>query len=204
MQTDITARTWDIVSGPGSSESNCSRRELQVGFDSSKTALVVIDPWASHPNDGWAARASVTMPNLLQVIQKFRSAGRPIYYDSTGMPIHPMVLEGAGYFDHFIKWDPMGGGTEVLNNHLIQGGVSSIFWAGYSANLCLLTKPCGFRHAMPKDWSRQHFLVRDATIAFESADTLAQQTLWDAACYEVEYYPNGYSCTVAALNSANF
>jgi hypothetical protein len=50
---------------------------------------------------------------------------------------------------------------------------------------------------LPTDWDCKHFLVRDATIATESADTLAEERLLDATCYELEYDPNGYSCTVA-------
>ncbi len=204
MQCAITARTWDTTSGRGSSEANSLRREVQVAFNASQAALVVIDPWASHPNEGWAARMSENLPNLLRAIQKFRSRGRPIFYDSTGLAIHPDILAGTGPFDHYIEWDPAGGGTDVLNSLLIQKGITSVFWAGYCANLCLMHKPCGFRHIMPRDWSRLHFLVRDATIAFESGDTLAQQSLLDAACYEVEYYENGYSCTVSALQAAAF
>jgi hypothetical protein len=110
-----------------------------------------------------------------------------------------MILEGAGPLDHFIEWDQLGGGTSILNKLLIRRGITTIFWAGYATNICLMSKPCGFRNIMPKDWDRLHFLVRDATIGMESGDTLAEERLWDAACYEIEYYPNGYTCTISAI-----
>jgi len=192
----LRARTWNVVMGPDSSESDCTRGEVVLTLAIESTALVVIDPWADHPNQGWYRRAAANVPRLLRLIQLFRGHERPIFYDATGRPVHGSILEGAGPHDHFIEWDPMGGGTRVLDGMLKERQVRTIFWAGYSANLCLMTKPCGFRQIMPTDWDRRHFLVRDATVAFESNDTLGSQALLDAACYEVEYYPNGYSTTV--------
>src|SRR5262245_22739361 len=139
----IAARTWEITNGAASSEQANGRREVSVPFDVDEAALVVIDPWASHPNEGWSARMMINLPNLHQVTGLFRSRRRPIFYDSTGLPIHPMLLEGAGSDDHFIEWDQMGGGTDVLNGLLIEHGIRTIFWAGYTANICLMAKPCG-------------------------------------------------------------
>lgn len=198
----IIARTWNIVRGPGTAEQDCSRAELEKLIRLEETALIVIDPWANHPNEGWFSRATQIVPNLVRLIDAFRAYRRPVFYDSTSLPIHDSILTGMGPHDIVIPWDQMGGGTEVLNRLLIEKGVRTLFWAGFATNLCLMAKPCGFRHIMPKDWDRLHFLVRDATIAFEARDTLMEERLQDAACYEVEYHPNGYSCTVEAVVTA--
>jgi hypothetical protein len=196
---NLNCRKWTIVSGPGSSEAGCVRENVVVPVDRAQSALVVIDPWASHPNEGFSARLAANIPNLVALINRFRVWGRPIYYDSTGFPIHPSVLANWGPYDHLIAWDPIGGGTQVLNNALNAGGIRNIFWGGYSTNLCLMMKPCGFRKMMPMDWTRKHFIVRDCTIAFESGETLPTQGLWDQSIYEVEYYSHagiGYSTTL--------
>ncbi len=142
------------------------------------------------------------MPALLSVLEACRIHGRPVFHDPTGLPIHASVLEGWDANDRLIAWDPLGGGTAVLDGHLRELGITTILWAGFSANLCLLAKPCGFRKMLETDWTRTHVLVRDATTAFEAADTAATRALWDAACYEVEYYPNGYSVLAADLLAA--
>jgi hypothetical protein len=200
-EVTIRARTWNIALSEGSSEHDCKRSEVPQPFESEKTALVVIDPWAAHPNEGWLERARRNMPNLVRLIQLFRNHHRPIYYDSTGLPIHESILAGAGPFDHFLEWDPAAG-TTTLNALLVEGDIQNIFWGGYAANLCLMSKPRGIRKIMSQHARRLHFLVRDATIAFESDETLEGERLLDAACYEVEYYPNGFSCTVDAVDQA--
>ncbi|MDX1487557.1 MAG: hypothetical protein R3268_05100 [Acidiferrobacterales bacterium] len=199
---DISARSWKIVEGPGSDESQCAREPVTVGIESSNVALIVIDAWESHPNEGWCTRLNENMPKLVTLIEVFRNAGRPIIYDSTGFTIHSSIRECWSNYDHHIEWDPKGGGTEVVDKMLREWGIDSVFWAGYSTNLCLMSKPAGFRKVRSLDWGRKMFLVRDATIALEAADTLETQALWDAACYEVEYDPNGFSCTVAQVRAA--
>lgn len=199
----LNARTWNVsASGPGSTEKDYVREPASVAFDIEHSALVIIDAWATHPNEGWAAREAQNIPNLLRLINAFRAKKRPIFYDPTGVPMNQPILDGWTQYDHVIDWESSGDGTNILNNLLIQSNVNAIFWGGYAANLCLMHKPCGFRNIMPKDWSRLQFLVRDATIGQESSETLAEQRLWDAACYEVEYYHNGYSCTVESIEEA--
>ncbi len=199
----LLARTWEMTAGPGSSEmGNSRRRDVTVEFLKSQSALVVIDPWAHHPNEGWLARAGANIPYLVRLIETFRRAGRPIFYDPTGLEMHPAVLSGWGPHDNLIPWDQSGGGTQDLNQRLIANNVRTIFWGGYATNLCLMSKPSGFREMLKTDWDRQHIIVRDATVAFETEETLAEQRLLDAAIYEVEYYPKGFSSTVEACEAA--
>lgn len=195
----ITARTWNITVGPGSSEQNSRRIEVDVEFDINKSTLIVIDPWDEHPNEGWFQRCSKNMPSLVRLINAFREVKINIYYDSTGIPVNSDIMIGAGCNDIFIEWDQLGRGADILNNMLAKHGIDVIFWSGHAANICLMNKPCGFRNIVPKNWHRKHFMVRDATIAFESNDTIVSESLLDAACYEVEYYPNGYTCTIDSV-----
>lgn len=198
----LDARSWKIAVGPEGDESLSVREAVAVEIDMAKTALIVIDAWERHPVGGHNARLARNLANLLALLALFRGAGRPILHDPTGLPMHPAVLEGWSAHDRLIEWDPMGGGTQLAGDLLKAQGIESIFWGGYDANLCVMAKPLGFRKMRALDWDRYVFLVRDATIAFESSQTLASEALWDAACYEVEYDPKGFTCTVADLARA--
>jgi nicotinamidase-related amidase len=196
----LPAQTW---SAPQDSRSDWPARvEVALELEWSRSALVLIDVWDTHPNAAFRAELEAAMPALRSVLKAYRAHDRPVFHDATGLAIHPSVLEGWGSSDQLIAWDPMGGGTSVLDRHLREARITTIVWAGFSTNLCLMSKPCGFRKMLTTDWSRTHVLVRDATAAFEAADTAATRSLWDAACYEVEYYPNGYSVLAADLLAA--
>jgi hypothetical protein len=196
----LSARTW---SSPQDARSDWPRRaNVVLELEWPRSALVLIDVWDTHPNAAFRQELEAAMPALRSVLEAYRAYGRPVFHDATGLAIHPSVLEGWGSTDLLIEWDPMGGGTAVLDRHLRDLGITTMVWAGFSTNLCLMTKPCGFRKMLETDWSRTHVLVRDATAAFEAADTAATRALWDAACYEVEYYPNGYSVLAADLLAA--
>jgi nicotinamidase-related amidase len=196
----LSARTW---SAPQDARSDWPGRvNMALELEWSRSALVLIDVWDTHPNAAFRQELEAVMPALRSVVETCRAHGRPVFHDPTGMQIHPSVAQGWGSNDHLIEWDPMGGGTAVLDRHLRELGITTILWAGFSTNLCLLTKPCGFRKMLETDWSRTHVLVRDATAAFEAADTAPTRGLWDAACYEIEYYPNGYSVLAEDLLGA--
>jgi hypothetical protein len=197
----VSARTW---SAPGEEARSDwpGRVDVRLDLEWSRSALVLIDVWDSHPNAAFRQELEEAMPALRSVLEGYRAHGRPVFHDPTGLSIHPSVLEGWSSNDQLIEWDQMGGGTAVLDGHLRELGVTTIVWAGFSTNLCLMAKPCGFRKMLETDWSRTHVLVRDATAALEAANTAATRALWDAACYEVEYYPNGYSVLAADLLAA--
>jgi hypothetical protein len=196
----VSARTW---SAPQDARSDWPGRvEVALELEWSRSALVLIDVWDTHPNAAFRQELEAAMPALRSVLREYRAHGRPVFHDASGLAIHPSVLEGWGSSDELIAWDSMGGGTAVLDGHLREAGITTIVWAGFSTNLCLMSKPCGFRKMLATDWSRTHVLVRDATAAFEAADTAATRSLWDAACYEVEYYPKGYSVLAADLLAA--
>ena len=196
----VSARTWSAPRDAGFDWPG--RAEAALELEWSRSALVLIDVWDAHPNAAFRREFEETMPALLEVLEAYRTHGRPVFHDPTGLPIHPSVLEGWGANDRLIAWDPLGGGTAVLDGQLVELGITTIVWAGFSTNLCLMTKACGFRKMLETDWSRTHVLVRDATVAFEAADTAAARSLWDAACYEVEYHPTGYSVLTADLLAA--
>jgi nicotinamidase-related amidase len=196
----VSARTWTSPRAAGFDWPGRAETTLALAWP--RSALVLIDVWDTHQNATFREEQELAMPALLSVLEACRMHGRPVFHDSTGLTMHAAVLEGWGANDRLITWDPLGGGTAVLDGHLRELGITTILWAGFSTNLCLLAKPCGFRKMLETDWTRTHVLVRDATAAFEAADTAATRALWDAACYEVEYYPNGYSVLAGDLLAA--
>lgn len=102
-------------------EKDCAHSEAFPSFAKELTALVVIDPWAQHEDEGCWRRAAPSMRNLVRLIHIFTKSGRPIYYDASGLPIHSSIQAGARICDHFLEWYPKGGGTAALNSaHLWQ------------------------------------------------------------------------------------
>lgn len=109
------------------------------------TALVIIDPWASHPNDGWAARASANLiSHLVPLLSACRSAGMRIVFAPTGRPIHPAV---APLPNETVIATPSSNTDDVaLDQALVSWGVDTVLYAGYASNMCVLEKPASARH----------------------------------------------------------
>ena len=155
-------------------------------IDPAKAALVIIDPWASHPNDGWAARAVANMQShLVPLIAACRAAGIRIVYAPTNYPIHSSVAPQAG--DTVISTPGSNTDDVALDQALLSWGVDTVLYAGYASNMCVLDKPAGVRQLSRIRAGRRFIFVRDASIGFEIPETLAAQTLHQAAVFDFEF-----------------
>ena len=67
---------------------------MALQLEWSRSVLVLIDVWDTHPNAAFRAGLEEAMPALQLVLKAFWAHGRPVFHDATGLPIHPSVLEG--------------------------------------------------------------------------------------------------------------
>ena len=166
-------------------------------FDPNTSALLVIDPWADFVNEGWVQRAQENMREYLRpLIRTARDNAVRVIYLPSEKEISSIVAPKQG--DIVIRG--MNYGNE-LEGKLFDGGVETLFYSGYAANICLLEKPGGVRRMHERSPSRNFVIVRDATIGFELPETLEGEWLKKAAIFTFEYY-FGSSTTVADFMSA--
>jgi nicotinamidase-related amidase len=140
----------------------------QWNLDLNKTALILIDVWADHPNDGWAERAREnTRTKIVPLLELARKQGMIIIHAPNGGTINPDVCPQEGE----IILDTAGIRTkDAFHEFLKAKGIDTLLYAGYASNWCLLNRISGIFWMAQLDYNI--ILVRDATIAFETPETL--------------------------------
>ena len=146
----------------------------------SELALILIDVWADHPVKGWTERADENMrTKLLPLVQAVREHRVPVIHCPHGRATSPLL---SPLPDEPVLDDPAGGGRLVKT--LQQRGVKYLLYAGYSSNMCVLTRPTGII-----EMARQGYkilFVRDASLAIEAPEFLDGQLTHGVATYMVE------------------
>lgn len=80
--------------------------DLGVGIDPSKTAVVIVNPWANHENDGWAERMSDNNLNRIKVLLEFARAKKiQIVYVANGREIDSRLLPQSGDYVFATKYE---------------------------------------------------------------------------------------------------
>ncbi|MFW6012398.1 MAG: isochorismatase family protein [bacterium] len=166
-------------------------------LDLHRTALVLIDVWARHPNDGWQRRAQeIIEESLVPLVDLARRGGMLIVHAPHGEPIAPLVApapEDVLLDDHGIA------SAAAFDRFLRRRGVDTLLYAGFASNWCLLTRPVGIRGM--KELGYDVLLVRDASIAMESPRTISGQWAHTAAVDLIELHW-GASTTLEHLREA--
>ena len=102
----VPARTWYA---PRDAASEWPHRvEVELELNWSRSALVLIDVWDTHPNASFGQAMELTMPALQSVLEGYRKRGKPVFHDPSGLAMHPCVLAGWSSNDRVIPWDPTG------------------------------------------------------------------------------------------------
>lgn len=172
---ELTVHTIELAQGPGTTERDNRYVDGVVNFEPATSALLLIDVWAHHPNEGWMARADQNIREFLApAVEAARNSGLTIIHAPTNQAVHPVVgvKEGEYVIDSSNGVDD---GIEV--QELFQRlGVRTAFLAGYATNLCLTFKPAGGYYVWLREGARvRMILLEDSTIAFEMPDTLEQE-----------------------------
>lgn len=178
---EISARKTTLSVGPGSTEANPSVAIVTHQFQPSKTGLVIIDAWQSHPNEGFAQRLhNNIIAKAAPCINHARALGCNIIHAPSGQPIHSAIGVQAGESllsnGPITTW-PYGGDTDELQSIITTRGLDTLIYIGYAINICHAFKPAGTYPMFYRLQSIAHpmrfLVVRDATIAYESPDSLA-------------------------------
>ena len=133
-------------------------------------ALILIDVWSYHPNDGWMQRANnhrkLKIVPLLELVRKHNMIiihaphnHRPkvkIAEDCKPLP-GELVIDSPPY-------------TTKLDQYLKERNIEVLLYAGYASNWCVLHRPTGIIKMGQLGYDI--ILIRDCTIAFETPETL--------------------------------
>jgi nicotinamidase-related amidase len=166
----LVTRTYD----PGgsadtySTERDGTYKYQQSTLDLNKTALILIDVWAGHPIDGWAEREHQNIITKIKpLLALARKHNMTIIYSPNGGTICPDVCPQKGE----IVLDAAGiSTTDAFHQLLKEKGITTLLYAGYASNWCLLDRPSGIFWMSQLDYNI--ILIRDATIGQETAETL--------------------------------
>ncbi len=140
----------------------------QWDLNLNKTALILMDVWADHPNDGWLAREKENIrTKIVPLVALARKHNMIIIFSPNGGTICPDVCPKKGE----IVLDAAGINTTSDFHQLLKDkGINTLLYAGYASNWCLLNRPSGIFWMAELDYNI--IVIRDATIAEETAETL--------------------------------
>lgn len=150
-------------------------------FTSSKTALVVVDPWADSGSKQLNDHYAPVMKNgVLPLVQKSIALGvRNIIFitnryqsASYGVAIDPalqqLVSQGKAALLYHEDWTP-----STFANALKSQGYKSVIYAGFSSSMCVIARPDTGLIAMQGQGLKLYF-VPDASAAIEFDDWVGQ------------------------------
>lgn len=195
----IPARQWHSTEY-FASETLCVEQNIDLAADATKIGLVAIDVWNSHPNTGWFDRVTANLPKTVDLVEAFRLRKLPIFHAPSDVTENSQITANWGETDYLLTNWPTNLAT--MCNYIDQMSLTHLFWCGYAANMCVLTKPAGFIAVAQARLNLKCSLVRDCTIGFEMADTLADQRMLDWSVRFCESVGNGFSATSGDVKSA--
>jgi nicotinamidase-related amidase len=156
--------------------------EYEISVPISQIALILIDVWADHPNDGWRERERKNIQErLLPLVEAARKSGMLIVHSPHGRPIHPSVKP----LPQEVVVDGENEQSELLAL-LRKRQIKYLLYAGYATNMCVLTRPTGIIEMARAGYAGRIILVRDATIAVEPPEFLKSELAHKAAVHMVE------------------
>lgn len=136
-------------------------------YNNNRLALIIMDVWDCHYNGGWIKRIeTVKKDKIFPLIELARKNNIPILYVSYDVDMDKSIkpLPGELVSDNL---------SEIVN-YLDDHNVTTILYAGFSVNQCILYRPAGINN-MRYNYYYDTILVRDATSAFEMPETLENE-----------------------------
>ena len=165
-------------------------------IDLNKTALILIDVWADHPNDGWLERAKKhTVAKIAPLLQLARNNRMIIIHAPHGQEIAKAVKP----LPDEIILDAAHSTTMEFDNFLKENGLETLIYAGYSSNWCVLHRPVGIINMRQRGYNI--ILLRDCTIGFETPETLNGEWANEVTINIIEYQW-GMTATIDDLKRA--
>lgn len=161
-------------------------------FSLSHTAIVLMDPWEYHPNDGWLARSqNMTVEKIVPLLELARQYGMPVIYTPNGQEISPLVAPLPGEAvcqtkDEFLQY--------VTDNE-----ITTLIYAGNASNWCVMWRHMGMIEMHFAGYTTM--LLRDCTIAFETPESLDGEWANKITINTVEHQLDG-TITIDDLRAA--
>ncbi len=149
-------------------------------FYGGAAALIVMDAWEEHPNEGFGKRVRLNVEEkLVPLIKIARSKGILIIYAMHGVAqSKALSVEGKDVKSDYSD-------TAKFHEFLQAKGIKTLFYTGYASNLCLLFRPVGIVPMSGYDLYKI-IVVRDCTLAYETPDSLQEQWCSYAAINIIE------------------
>lgn len=146
----------------------------------SQLALILMDVWADHPNDGWRARQNANISAaLLPLVQGARRQHVLVVHSPNGLEIDGRVKPLP---DEVVVDGP--DQQAQLLRLLRQKDIRYLLYAGYASNMCVLTRPTGISKMAASGF--QIYFVRDASLAIEAPEFVENEMSHKVATYMVE------------------
>lgn len=137
-------------------------------IDLSESAIILMDVWESHPNDGLTNRIRKNInEKIIPLIETARRKDITLIHAPHQRKIANSIIlsEEDIHLDKLLIYS-----TKAFSEFLNKKNINTLFYAGYSSNWCLMHRPEGII-AMNK-LGYDTYLIRDCTIALESPNTL--------------------------------
>lgn len=167
---DLTLRSYSIASDPDKYDtersSHFSYEHKSIPID--QAALILVDVWQWHPNDGWLQREREIIPNIVKVLEGARAHGMLVVHApagrATAKAVQPLPGEIIVDSSNTVPDD------QELHRTLQRYGIETLFYVGFAANMCVLKRPYGMERMHQLGY--EVVLLRDCTTAVEYHDTL--------------------------------
>ncbi len=158
----------------------------RVGLDTRASAVLVIDAWESL-GDRIAANI---VDKLAPTLAALRASGMSVVHLSHDQSVHPLARPSDG--DTVIAGEFMD--TDFIADMFRTAGIRHLVYLGYYSNQCVLRRSLGILEMQSRGFDT--ILVRDASAASESAESVEGEWFHQAAVHFVEI--NGGKTTTAA------
>ncbi|MBP7216604.1 MAG: hypothetical protein KBA46_04895 [Candidatus Omnitrophica bacterium] len=144
---------------------------VDKALDLSKTALILIDVWDYHPNDGSLSRLKKNISEkVVPLVEWARNNGVQVVHAAHRSKISSLI----SVLPQDINLDEQDSDHENLAVLLHNKGIETLLYAGYASNMCLINRGVGI-YIMRRLHQFDILVVRDCTLAFEMPETLDKQ-----------------------------
>lgn len=172
--------SWNALPGP-SAPLNILTRRLKYGstgeadskyteqiqtLNPEKIALMVIDVWDNELPERFLLHAR---QYVVPLVQWARQNGLAVFHAPNGRPVASFLEARNGPRELILESVD----NNVLAGWLKKQGITTLLYAGYSANGCLLQRSTGMLAMRKRGF--EIVLVRDATLAYETPQSLPQE-----------------------------
>ena len=150
--------------------------DTSIDLDTAATATIVIDAWEELGN-----RVAVNVSErLAPSLTALRSTGMAILHAAHDRDVYALARPLAGETEISGDLHDIG----VLASLLSDAGIRNLIYLGYFSNMCIMQRSLGMLEMHKRGFNT--ILVRDASVAKESKDSLAGEWFHKAAVHFIE------------------